>query len=167
MAFQDGSGSRQSQVFGVPRAEFTPSEVWLTNGVGHGSAANNKIRVYTTVRSYFGDSLRLIQNLVDGDSILVVKPGVYAMTAMDVISAGDVRVGISRNATPAEMATSIAGVDAPACLIQAASSAASYEISVHVAGTWCNAGDILRCHTAGANNGVTSNNSSFRVCKVA
>lgn len=130
------------------------SEVWLycVAACGQGSV-NTKIRYFDTVGRNIGSSITYNHSTSLGDNFTINTTGVYAITYVDVYSAGTAVVGLSLNS--AQLSTDITTISAATMLgfsdSQGAGAPGSYSVTLNLT-----AGDIIRAH-----GGILDGNNNF------
>lgn len=148
----------------APAASSAPtSEVQLITGSGHGST-NTKIRTFSTIQKNNGGAdLTIAQSATNGDSVTVNTTGTYEVFYSDGDSATTIAIGVSRNATGADLTTNInaltpdkwvCGISLPLGMFAAVSRTLRLT-----------AGDVLRPHDLGTCD--QTNRATFSVIRIS
>jgi len=142
--------------------------VWVHSGIGYGSAPNNKIKRFSTVKLNVGDAITYADNAVNGPTFTVNSGGLYEIQCCDryKTASNDCFYGISLNSSA--LTTNIQS-DTGGRVIMAYSKDNNYvPISCTIKLV---AGDVVRMHNGqGASfmpNGDGQDDSFFRICKVS
>lgn len=148
----------------VPHRIGPYARVLLHSGNGHGST-NTKIRRYSTVVST-DDPLSLLtvtQSATNGDSVTLVKAGIYEAAVVDGATGSVASIGISKNSN--QLTTNITGINI-SHFISTADSASGAQAST--ARTFIGfPGDVIRSHDSGAADLTTNVLSNFSVTLLA
>jgi len=117
---------------------------------GHGSSSN-KIRKYSEIKLQRGNAISLVQSASLGDVFTINKTGIYHISMADFFNAATGNIGVSVNST--ELTTAVASITAAdrVFFIQYVNIAEHGSLV-----TSFSAGDVVRPHTAGSNNGTSS-----------
>lgn len=142
--------------------------VWVHSGIGYGSAPNNKIKRFSTVKLNVGDAITYADNAVNGPTFTVNSGGLYEIQCCDryKTASNDCFYGISLNSSA--LTTNIQS-DTGGRVIMAYSKDNNYvPISCTIKLV---AGDVVRMHNGqGASfmpNGDGQDDSFFRIRKVS
>lgn len=138
-------------------ASVSDSEILLTTGAGgsgHGST-DTCIRLLTTTAINTGGAYSVDHDAALGTYITINEPGIYAANATDTRASAAGIIGITKNSAALTSSVATTG-NVLTCLGRA------YPVSASAAGGRANfyatdrlnAGDILRMHDAGLNDGV-------------
>ncbi len=140
----------------------TKAEVYLDTANGYGST-NNKIPRYTNTQANYGSALTYADSAANGASVTINEAGLYCAEMMVSELVGAMWIGISVNGSG--LTTSIATTT----YAQGKRAAVFAVINRggYVASTFsCAVGDVIRPHTDGAAQPVTTN-SIFKVTKIS
>lgn len=138
------------------------SEVWLTQGNGHGST-NTKIRRFVNLDKNIGNDITYTDDAALGASLKINSDGVYAITYMDYATASTAIYGMSVNTT--QPTISITGITRSNILALVVA-LSTFRTPVSVT-TNLKAGDVIRPHDDGNLNDTDPTYNYFKIVKVS
>lgn len=155
LVVDDGSGF-QAVGGGIALTDVTTgSYIKVSNPSGNGSSSTC-IRRFQTLDESGGTAITRASSAAAGDTFTVAQAGVYAVTYNDDSGTGaGYLMGLSKNATGADLTTSIGSIAATKKLI-----IINPNDSLQTSVTWVGvlaAGDVIRAHNSGAAEMTTSN----------
>lgn len=138
--------------------------VSVHSGNGYGST-NTKIRRYTTVKANVGTAIVYADSATLGASFTIAAGhgGLYAISMTDRNSTNFAYFGISKNS--AQLTTTIDMILSSSVIFFTQSNAANLPASCFPV-VRLSAGDVVRPHTLGLENGTTEAFSNFSITKV-
>lgn len=140
------------------------SEVYVSTGNGFGST-NTKIRRFTTISKNIGQAIAYADSATLGASFTINEDGVYSVSYTDYLSSGGHDVGISVNATA--LTTNIAGLNYAQGFRGYVHTGIGDEVICFSRTYQLSAGDVVRPHTNGVQNGTDEVIGSFSIVKVS
>lgn len=129
------------------------SQVRYQLGNGHGST-NTVIRRWTNEIETLGTAITYINSAVNGDSFTINEPGIYSISYVDRETGGGAAFGISRNSS--QLTTSIVSINAADRLASTLAQSGAEDQTVSWTG-YLAAGDVIRAHTDGNTDDLTTN----------
>lgn len=139
----------------------TTSRVYVTGGNGHGSTGT-KIRRFVTTVENVGSAITYADSATNGGSFTVNEDGVYAITARDYRAAAQSAWAISLNS--AQLTTNWNTITNSTRLAATYGQAAAIGTCSRTVAL--KAGDVLRLHSDGGNDGAGDDVVGFSVDKV-
>ena len=150
--------------YGVPRKQVPArGELILDAPNGHGSTAT-KIRRFSVIRKLVGCDFNLIQSSVNGDSVQILTPGIYAVRYQDGSSStAKVAITVNDTALTTDANTPLTYAQGLRALTTSASN------STTIACSWVgflSANDVVRAHDNGDND-VSDSNGLFSIVRIS
>lgn len=142
-------------------SSVSDSKILVETGNGHGSTST-KIRLLTTTTVNSGTAFSVIHSATLGTVITINEPGIYSFTARDFRGAANGAFALTINATDAELTTSYSAMARTRFVggIDVIENAAGQQMELSAVDR-VNAGDTIRLHDSGANDGTSSGVSLF------
>lgn len=136
--------------------------IFVTTGNGHGST-NTRIRRFTTTLSSSGTAISYADSATLGASFTINAPGIYAITYSDNYGSSIQPHGVSVNS--AQLTTDVTGVTAANLLGLTYCIAAGISAVLPIVALLA-AGDVLRPHTVGIQNGPSAYDTYFSIRRI-
>lgn len=155
-----------SDLLSIPRrvseALFTPSEITVDSGNGHGSTYT-KFRRFQDIRKNIGNAITYSDSAAFGASFRINTDGVYSISYHDLATGGAAAYGISVNTT--STITSLGSLSYAQGKRVITWTPGAGQATVAAVTLSLNEGDVIRAHTSGDPNG-TDSLVSFTITRV-
>lgn len=129
---------------------------------GHGSSAT-AIRKYTTVQQDTGTHVEITQSSTNGDSMTILEPGYYVMSANDLKTSGSAVCGLTYNQTTLTQQVTATPLDETLTYGHVGNNVAV--AMEHTIAKYLKRGDVIRWNTSGADD--TIDQEHFQVERIS
>lgn len=138
------------------------SQVVATGGSGAGSASNNRIRRFTTLKESLGAAITYVPDAVNGDSFRINQSGMYSMSWLDVRAAGVLSIGITVNQP--DLTIAAGSLTYPIKLL--ANDITAAQLGCITVSSYLKEGDIVRANDNAQASGTNANDVMFRITQI-